>query len=57
MCRIFSTILKAGVKQQKRTYLSTPDLKENNQGSVKKIITFGHKSTSMKSLPALDVAV
>ena len=35
---------------------SYPILKNYNQGSIKKINTFGHKLTLTKSLPALDVA-
>ena len=55
---IFNSVLKKKNRTSMRLNRakSYPILKNYNQGSIKKINTFGHKLTLTKSLPALDVA-
>ena len=58
VCEIFHSVLKTKLnKHATEQSEKLSDLKKNyNQGSLKKVNTFGHKLTLTKSLPALDVA-
>ena len=58
VCEIFNSVLKNKLnKHATEQSKKLSDLQKlDNQGSLKKNNTFGHKQTLTKSLPALDVA-